>query len=210
MQYFANFRASWQGTTTPKVLIDDIELMHALYEESITKSLVVPNMMAILGVQKFRSTIRNPATEIPTIAINDDDRNDIPIESLEIDENVSTDADSNLYESIGEISKISELETQNEDINRRLKSLEIILHQTNEELQKQKEGKGNLEKQIAEISFVQNAGGNNNVEEDIGNMTQMIKNCEDRICELNQKKIGYLNQEYELDKSKVNIDEKQE
>ena len=209
MQYFANFRASWQGTT-PKVLIDDIELMHALYEESITKSLVVPNMMAILGVQKFRSTIRNSATEIPTIAINDDYRNDIAIESLEIDENVSTDADSNLYESIGEISKISELETQNEDINRRLESLEIILHQTNEELQKQKEGKGNLEKQIAEISFVQNAGGNNNVEEDIGNMTQMIKNCEDRICELNQKKIGYLNQEYELDKSKVNIDEKQE
>ena len=48
------------------------------------------------------------------------------------------------------------------------------------------------------------------MEEDIGNMTQMIKNCEDRICELNQKKIGYLNQEYELDKSKVNIDEKQE
>ena len=209
MQYFANFRASWQGTTS-KVLIDDIELMHALYEESITKSLVVPNMMAILGVQKFRSTIRNPATEIPTIAINDDYRNDIAIESLEIDENVSTDADSNLYESIGEISKISELETQNEDINRRLESLEIILHQTNEELQKQKEEKGNLEKQIAEISFVQNAGGNNNVEEDIGNMTQMIKNCEDRICELNQKKIGYLNQEYELDKSKVNIDEKQE
>ena len=109
---------------------------------------------------------------------------------MEIDENVSTDdADSNLYESIGEISKISELETQNEDINRRLESLEIILHQTNEELQKQKEGKGNLEKQIAEISFVQNAGGNNNVEEDIGNMTQMIKNCEDRICELNQKKL---------------------
>lgn len=211
MQYFANFRASWQGTTS-KVLIDDIELMHALYEESITKSLVVPNMMAILGVQKFRSTIRNSATEIPTIAIDDDDRNDIAIESLEIsnDENFSTDADSNLYESISERSKISELETQNEDINRRLESLEIILHQTNEELQKQKEGKGNLEKQIAEISFVQNAGGNNNVEEDIGNMTQMIKNCEDRICELNQKKIGYLNQEYELDKSKVNIDEKQE
>ena len=186
--------------------------MHALYEESITKSLVVPNMMAILGVQKFRSTIRNSATEIPTIAIDDDDRNDIAIESLEIsnDENFSTDADSNLYESISERSKISELETQNEDINRRLESLEIILYQTNEELLKQKEEKGNLEKQITAISFSQNAGGNDNVEEDIGNMTQMIKNCEDRICELNQKRIGYLNQEYELDKSKVNIDEKQE
>ena len=211
MQYFANFRASWQGTSTPKVLIDDIELMHALYEESITKSLVVPNMMAILGVQKFRSTIRNSATEIPTIAIDDDDRNDIAIESLEIsnDENFSTDADSNLYESISERSKISELETQNQDINRRLESLEIILHHTNEELLKQKEEKGNLEKQITAISFSQNTAGND-VEEDIGNMTQMIKNCEDRICELNQKRIGYLNQEYELDKSKVNIDEKQE
>ena len=84
--------------------------MHALYEESITKSLVVPNMMAILGVQKFRSTIRNSATEIPTIAIDDDDRNDIAIESLEIsnDENFSTDADSNLYESFSERSKISD------------------------------------------------------------------------------------------------------
>ena len=79
---FSNFRALplWQGTS--KVLNDDIELMHELYEESITKTYkMVPNMMAILGVQKFRSKIGNDNTEIPTGA-NDNIRNDI--ESLEI------------------------------------------------------------------------------------------------------------------------------
>ena len=135
--------------------------------------------------------------------------NDV-IESVEIsnDENFSTDADSTLYESIGDLSKISELETQNENMNRRLESLENILYQTNDELQKQKEEKGNLEKQIVEISFAQN-GSSTNMEENIGKMNRMIENCEDSICELNEK-IEYLNWEYQEGKSKENVDEKHE
>ena len=157
--------------------------MHELYEESITKSYMVPNMMAILGVQKFRSKIgkNDTSTEIPTA--KDCNRNDI--ESLEIisnDENFSTD--SNLYESIGEISKISELETQNEDMNRRLESLENILHQTNDE---QKDEKGNLVKKIAEINVAQNG---TNTSRMIENCEDSISLCSDSICKLNEKMFG--------------------
>ena len=47
------------------------------------------------------------------------------------------------------------------------------------------------------------------MEEDIGKMNRMIENCEDSICELNEK-IEYLNWEYQEGKSKENVDEKKE